>query len=67
MNTKLRKKAENKFEKYCFKLINNTVFEKLWERYENVEILNLQEQKGEEFIQHQNQIIILQSYSQKIY
>ena len=41
MNTKLRKKAENKFEKYCFKLINNTVFEKLWERYENIEILNL--------------------------
>ena len=41
MNTTLREKAENIFEKYCFKLINNTVFEKLWERYENIEILNL--------------------------
>ena len=41
--------------------------EKLWKMLENIEILNLSQQKEEETIWCQNQIIILQSFSQKIY
>ena len=38
MNTKLRQKAKNNFEKDLFKLINNSVFRrKIWE---SIEILN---------------------------
>ena len=41
--------------------------EKLWKMLENREILNLSQQKEEETIWCQNQIIILQSFPQKIY
>ena len=34
MNTKLRQKATNNFEKYCFKLVNNAVFEKSYGKCE---------------------------------
>ena len=41
--------------------------EKPWKTRENIEILNLSQQKEEETISCQNQIIILQSFSQKIH
>ena len=40
--------------------------EKLWKMLESMEILNFPQQKSEETIWCQIQIIILQSFSQKI-
>ena len=47
MNTNLRKRAKNNFEKDSFKLINNAIFGKTMENLENVETLNLSQKKGE--------------------
>ena len=41
--------------------------EKLWEILENIEILNLSQQNEKETIWCQNQIIILQRFSQNLY
>ena len=41
--------------------------EKRWKMSENMDILNLSQQKEEETIRHQNQIIIIQSFSHDIY
>ena len=65
MNTDLRKKNQNMI--FFFISINDTIFEKTMENVENIGILNLSQQKEEKTIWCQNQIIKLQSFSQKIY
>ena len=48
--------------------MNNTVFEKTMENFRKyIYILNLSQQKEEETIWCNNQIIILQGFSQNIY
>ena len=65
---KSKKKAKNDFEEELLKLMNNAVFaKKLGKMWENIEILNLSQQKEEETIWCQKQIIVLQSFLQKIY
>ena len=46
--------------------MGNAVFRKTMEMWENIEMPNLSQQKEEETILTKNQIIILQSFSQKI-
>ena len=50
MNTDLRKKAKSDFEKNIFKLIKNVVLGKLWKMWENIEVLNMPQQKEEETV-----------------
>ena len=50
MDIILRQKVENNFEKDFLKLMKMQFLEKLWKMWENIEILNLQQQKGEEII-----------------
>ena len=66
MNTKLIQKAKNNFEKIFFKLMNNAVFEKITKnvrKHSNIKLVITEGRRN----YFQNQIIILQSFSQKIY
>ena len=66
INTDIRKKANNDFEKIFFKLMNNAVFGKIVDNVRKHRDIKLSQQK-EGVIYYQDQIIILQSFSQKIY
>ena len=57
MNTDLRKKAKNDFEKEFFKLMINAVFGKFMNQ------LIVSQQKEEGSIEYLNQIIILKIFS----
>ena len=62
MKIELRKKAKNDFEKGFLSWWTMQFLEKWWKKLENIEILNLPQQKEEETIWCQNQINTLQFF-----
>ena len=65
INTDLEKKKKMILQKTLLSWWSMQSFKKLWKMWENIEMLNLSQQKEEVPIWCQNQIIILQSFSQK--
>ena len=66
MDIELRTKTKDDFKKYFFMLINESDFGKTMEMLENKGTLTLQQQIKEQTFWYQNELIILQRFSQKI-
>ena len=66
MDIELRTKAKDDFQKDFFMLINESVFGKTMEMLENKGTLTLQQQIKEQTFWYQNELIILQRFSQEI-